>query len=405
MARKNSSKRNANGTGSIRKITVQKNGKDYTFWQARYTIGYDPGTGKQIQKSISGKTQAEVAQKLREVTHSLDQGTYIAPCKMTLTAWLDTWQKEYLGNVKESTRYLYSKNIEQYIVPHLGATKLEALTAPMIQAFYNDLLRPQRAAVNPLSPKTIKNVHGVLHRALQQAVLVGYLRTNPSDACILPKIIKKEIQPLDDEQIAAFLKEIQGHPHEYLYKITLFTGLRESEVLGLSWDCVDLERKTLQIKKQLRKEQKSGGKYYFSSPKSGKSRTLSLAPSVVQLFRLQKLRQNGMRLQAGDAWTENNMVFTNATGGYLSYRTVYDCFKRVVKKLGFPNVRFHDLRHTYAVAAIKSGDDIKTIQENLGHATATFTLDVYGHVTDQMKEKSASRMEQFIQSFSNKAAQ
>ena len=85
---------------------------------------------------------------------------------------------------------------------------------------------------------------------------------------------------------------------------------------------------------------------------------------------------------------------------------MYDCFKRVVKKLGFPNVRFHDLRHTYAVAAIKSGDDIKTIQENLGHATATFTLDVYGHVTDQMKEeKSASRMEQFIQSFSNKAAQ
>lgn len=193
MARKNSSKRNANGAGSIRKITVQKNGKDYTFWQARYTIGYDPGTGKQIQKSISGKTQAEVAQKLREVTHSLDQGTYIAPCKMTLTAWLDTWQKEYLGNVKESTRYLYSKNIEQYIVPHLGVTKLEALTAPMIQAFYNDLLRPQRAGVNPLSPKTIKNVHGVLHRALQQAVLVGYLRTNPSDACILPKITKKEI--------------------------------------------------------------------------------------------------------------------------------------------------------------------------------------------------------------------
>ena len=95
-----------------------------------------------------------------------------------------------------------------------------------------------------------------------------------------------------------------------------------------------------------------------------------------------------------------NLIFTNPTGGYLSYRTVYDCFKRVVKKLGLPNTRFHDLRHTYAVAAIKSGDDIKTVQENLGHATAAFTLDVYGHVTDQMKHVSANRMEAFISSVS-----
>lgn len=405
MARKNSGKRNANGAGSIRKITTRNNGKDYTYWQARYTVGYDPGTGKQIQKSISGKTQAEVAQKLREITHDLDQGTYIAPCRMSLSEWLNVWKEEYLGNVKESTRLLYERNIEQYIVPHLGATRLEALTTPMIQAFYNDLLQPKKEGCNPLSPKTIKNVHGVLHRALQQAVLVGCLRNNPSDACILPRVIKTEIHPLDDDQISSFLDAIQGHCHEYLYKIALFTGLREGEVLGLSWDCVDLERKTLLVKRQLQREKKAGGKYYFSSPKNNKSRTLSLAPSVVQLFRLQKFKQNGMRLQAGDTWNESDLVFTNATGNCLSYRTVYDCFKRIVKKIGLPDVRFHDLRHTYAVLAIKSGDDIKTVQENLGHATATFTLDVYGHVTAQMKEKSADRMEKFIETFSQKSAQ
>ena len=107
-----------------------------------------------------------------------------------------------------------------------------------------------------------------------------------------------------------------------------------------------------------------------------------------------------MRMEAGDAWEEHGLVFTNQTGGYLSYRTVYDCFKRIVRNIGAPATRFHDLRHTFAVASIKSGDDIKTVQENLGHATAAFTLDVYGHVTKQMKQDSAARMEQFIKSVS-----
>jgi len=103
----------------------------------------------------------------------------------------------------------------------------------------------------------------------------------------------------------------------------------------------------------------------------------------------------------GKKWENNNLIFTNPTGGSLSYRTVYDCFKRVMVKLGLPDTRFHDLRHTYAVAAIKSGDDIKTVQEKMGHATAAFTLDVYGHVTNRMKQASASRMEQFISTVSS----
>ena len=182
--------------------------------------------------------------------------------------------------------------------------------------------------------------------------------------------------------------------------IDRFTGLREGEILGLTWDCLDFEHGTLLVKQQLRREQKKGGQYYFSPPKNNKSRVIALAPSVLRLFKLQRLKQNTMRVEAGESWTESNLIFSNATGGFLSYRTVYDCFKRVMQKIGTPTVRFHDLRHSYAVAAIKSGDDIKTVQENLGHATAAFTLDVYGHVTAQMRRDSASRMEQFIQSVS-----
>ena len=400
MQRKNTMGRDANGNGSIRKKTQIKNGKTYTWWEGRITTERDPGTGKQIQRSVSGKTQKEVAQKLREISVEIDKRTYLAPTKLTVKDWLDTWVKEYLEDIKPSTKYLYTRNMEMYIIPNLGSVKLDALTSPMVQALYNRLHKPDKKDVKPLSAKTIRSLHGVLHKALQQAVLNGYIRVNPTDACKPPRVVKKEIQPLDETQVSEFLKAIQGHPHEYLYKITLFSGMREGEVLGLTWDCVDLEHGTLLIKQQLRREQQKGGKYYFSPPKNNKSRVLSLAPSVVQLFRLQKLKQNGMRLEAGNSWEENNLIFSNQTGGFLSYRTVYDCFKRIVDKIGSPSTRFHDLRHTYAVLAIKSGDDIKTVQENLGHATAAFTLDVYGHVTAQMRRDSADRMEQVIKSVS-----
>ena len=400
MSRKKEMGRGANGTGSIRKITSTRNGKEYTYWQARYTAGYDPGTGKQIQRSITGKTQKEVAQKLKQATYELDQGTYNEPCRMTVKDWLEIWKAEYTGDVKESTAYIYKKNLDMYVIPFLGAVRLESLTAPMVQSLYNRLLKPETERVKALSAKSVRNVHGVLHKALQQAVLVGYIRNNPADACKPPRAEKKEVCPLDESRVADFLKAIQDHPHEYLYKITLFTGLREGEVLGLTWDCLDFEHGTLLIKQQLRREQQKGGKYYFSPPKNSKPRVLSLAPSVVRLFRCQKLKQNCQRLEAGELWTENNLIFTNQTGGFLSYRTVYDCFKRVMAKIESRATRFHDLRHTYAVLAIKSGDDIKTVQENLGHATAAFTLDVYGHVTDQMRKDSADRMEQVIQSVS-----
>ena len=382
----------AKGGGTIRQ---RPDGR----WEARYTLGIDPKTGKQIQKSVYGKTQKEVRQKLTAITAEIDDGTYMEPCRMTLDEWLDIWLRDYLTGVKPSTAYLYQRQAKLYIRPALGSVRLDRLEPHTIQRFYNSL-HEERDGKPPLSAKSIKNIHGVLHKALKQAVLTGYLRTNPSEACILPRIIRKEMRPLEEDQVAVFLREVQGHPHEYLYKIALFTGLREGEVLGLGWEHIDFQTGTLTVKWQLRREQKKGGRYYFSPPKNNKSRCLTLAPSVIQLFRLQKLEQNSMRMEAGDAWEEHGLIFTNQTGGYLSYRTVYDCFKRIVRNIGAPATRFHDLRHTFAVASIKSGDDIKTVQENLGHATAAFTLDVYGHVTKQMKQDSAARMEQFIKSVS-----
>lgn len=158
--------------------------------------------------------------RLRQLTSELDQGTYLEPTKLTVKSWLETWQEEYWQDVKPSTAYKYKVDINNYIIPRLGATKLEDLAAPMIQHFYNDLLRPRKPGVKPLTAKTVRCVHGIFHSALSKAVQLGYIRMNPSDACELPRAVRKEIVPLEDEQIAAFLKAIVGHPHEYLYKIS-----------------------------------------------------------------------------------------------------------------------------------------------------------------------------------------
>lgn len=396
MPRGKKSGRAASGDGSIRKKIVKKNGKEYTYWEGRYTCGFDPKTGKQKQHSISGKTQAEVAQKLREVTAEIGQGIFQEACKLTVGQWLTAWEQDYLVGVKPRTQEAYRSITQNHLLPELGAARLDMLNAHTIQHFYNGLSK------KGLSPKTIKNIHGVLHEALQQAVMIGYLRVNPSDPCALPRVIKKDIKPLDDDAIRRFLDVVQGHRFELLYLVTLFTGLRKGEVLGLAWDRVDFDKGTLLIDRQLQRAKDETGKRRYSlvSLKNDRWRRITPADFVMELLRRQRSRQAEWRLRAGPAWEDSGLVFTDELGKHLSPYTVYNNYKRLVALIGRPDARVHDLRHSYAVAAIKSGDDIKTVQGNLGHATAAFTLDVYGHVTDQMKRDSAERMQKFIESVS-----
>ena len=191
---------------------------------------------------------------------------------------------------------------------------------------------------------------------------------------------------MEQEEITAFLKAIEGCKYELVYRVTLFTGMRQGEILGLTWDCVDFQHNALYVNKQLQKAKKVGGQYVLVPTKSGRSRMITVAPSVMDLLKKQKSQQAQMRLLAGQDWKNPwDLVFTNEFGGNLSHFTVYKTFKEIVRSMGLGQERFHDLRHSYAVVSIESGDDIKTVQANLGHATASFTLDVYGHVSQKDK--------------------
>ena len=202
---------------------------------------------------------------------------------------------------------------------------------------------------------------------------------------------------MDQYMITDFLEAIKGDEYEYLFFVALFTGMRKGEVMGLTWDVVDFARGTVLINKQLQRPRVGDGTCQLVSTKNGKARKLKPAKEVMNVLYRVKKQQMAWQLKNGECFQNSmNLVFTHELGGYLNPNTVYNHFKEIVKRIGAPELRFHDMRHSYAVASLQIGDDVKTVQSNLGHATAAFTLDVYGHVTDQMKEESANRMERFI---------
>jgi integrase len=333
---------------------------------------------------------------LAQATVEIDEGTYTEPSRLTVGAWIDVWLDEYISNtVKTSTLHNYKKCCKTYLKPHLAAIKLSALNAPTIQKMINSL-QSGEGEQKSLAPKTVKNIHGVLHKALQQAVKLGFIRSNPADACQLPRITKKEIKPLDKEQISDFLDAIKGHEFETLYLVTLFTGIRQSECIGLRWRCIDFDKGAITINAQLVRDYGNGGYYFDESTKNNKVRQITPAKFIMKALKKHRIEQMKARMLAGPAWIESEYVFTNELGEHLKHVTVYKGYKRIVSELGIPNSRYHDLRHSYAVAALHAGDDVKTVQENLGHHTAAFTLDQYGHVTEQMKRESANRMDMYI---------
>ena len=389
--------RSANGSGTIRK---RADGR----WEGIYSAGYDQQTGKLIRKSIYGKNQKEVRQKLSKVTTEIDEGLYLEPAKMTLSDWMDLWYKEYTFDKKYSTLKGYKAQINKHIRPGIGKYNLSQLNPMILQRFFNHLSEPDEKG-KVLSPKSIKNIYIILSGILEQAVENEMISKNPCKKVKLPKVYNKQITPLTDKQVKDFLEIISTDEiYGTILRVIVFTGLRLGEAMGLTWDCVDFEKGALNINKQLqRRPQKDGGST-LTSVKSGKPRILKPAPFVMQLLKIRYTEQIMQKQRSEDLWLawsneeehKKALVFTNLQGGYLIPKRVYLHFKSAAVAIGAPDARVHDLRHTYAVLSLQNGDDIKTVQENLGHASAAFTLDVYGHVSDRMKKESANRMEEYI---------
>lgn len=379
-------KKNAKGGGTIRQRASGR-------WEARFTVGHDPGTGKQIQRSVYGATQAEVRKKLAQAVAALDRGTYTAPNKVTVSQWMEEWLTTFCaGKVKPLTYRSYEGIIKKHIVPAMGAMELQTVRGTHVQRLYNTMTKAG------LSGKTVKNTAAVLHKALSVAVKQGIISANPCDAAELPKTEKHEITPLTDKEIPLFLEAIEDSPMRNAFALCLFAGLREGECLGLSWKQVDFQQGRLTISQQLQRE-KGKGYYIAPSTKSGKPRLIEPPAIAFEYLQAERARQRENRLKAGPAWSNlDDLVFTDDSGKHYAVYTFYKRFKQIAAGIGRPDARPHDLRHTAATVAIASGADVKSVQDLLGHATASFTLNVYAHTSEQMMRDTAARMQGYYTS-------
>ena len=238
-----------------------------------------------------------------------------------------------------------------------------------------------------------------MHGMLDKAFKMDLLRKNVSECCELPKVQKREMHPLTAKEVGEFMALAKDDCYYLMMRLDFFTGLRESELIGLTWDCVDFEHSTLRVYRQFVRiaAGPEKGQMQFTPLKNGKERTIALTPSALKVLHEVKRHQNEQRLMAGGLWeNEFNFVFTRDNGHFVRFKTLYVHFKAIVKAMGRPEVRLHDVRHTYATLSIQSAVDIKTLSESLGHATVAFTLDVYGHVNEDMRRQAADKLEPLI---------
>lgn len=387
-----------NGEGSISKRP------DGTWW-ARITIGVDKN-GKQKRKAFYGKTRQEVQKKMTAALNEINTNTYIEPSKLTLETWLNNWFNEYsLNSIKQSTRVSYETFITKHINPVIGKIKLQNLRPDIIQKFYNDKLENGRLdGKGGLSPKTIKNIHVMLHEALEQALKNGLITRNVTEAVTLPKITKKEMRVLTSDEQSRLLKLCNNENNGIFVILALSTGMRLGEILGLKWEDINFKNKLLTVKRTVNRLKNynsnidSKTALIVNSPKTENSiRIIPLNEKIIKCLKSYKTFQNEKYFKLGVHMGEDNFVFPNSLGNTGEPKTYQKIFTNLTKEANIENAHFHCLRHTFATRALEEGIPAKTVSEILGHANVSTTLDLYSHVLLDTKRNAIERMSKFIE--------
>ena len=354
-------------------------------WEARYTLYTSEGPKR---KTLYGKTRQEVADKLACVLSDRVQGLTFEAGGLKLREYLDRWLLNIRDTVRQRTWERYEQIVRVHIKPTLGRIKLKGLTPTHVRGLYREKLD------SGSSPRTVQYIHITLRKALQDAVSDGLIPRNIADGIKAPKPKKKEINPLSPEQARAFLATARGDRFEALYMLAIHCGLREGELLGLKWDDVDLEAGTLRVRRTL-SETRTG--YVFELPKNGKGRSIKLTQTASEALRSHLSRQLEEIDGKGDDYRDQGLIFPSRKGTPMNARNLISrSFKPILKRAGLPDIRLHDLRHTCATLMLCEGVHIKLVQELLGHATVSITLDTYSHLLPGMGDEAAGAMQRIF---------
>jgi integrase len=371
MARKR-----GNNEGSISR---RRNGG----WMAQYTVYTSDGRKR---KTLYGKTRKEVADKLTKSLADLEGGLVYDAGSLTVGEYLQRWLPDTVRDtVRQRTYEGYVHVVERHIVPTIGRIKLKVLSPAHVRGLYREKLDAG------LSNRTVRYIHTTLNKALKQAVADGLIPRNVAAGVKAPQPRGPEIRPLDGREVRALFEAVAGDRFEALYKLAVTAGLRKSELLGLKWEDADLDVGTLQVRRSL-SETRQGP--ILEPPKSGKGRWIRLTTDATEALPRHRVRQFEESSRLDGLWEEHGLIFASQVGTLMSARNVNRAFKRHLANAGLPETtRFHDLRHTCATLLLKQGVNPKFVQELLGHADISLTLNVYSHVLPDMGDQTATAME------------
>ena len=367
----------------------------------RYYVVLDVGVderGKRKQKWLSGfDTKGEAQRGLTEALSAVDRGTYIEPSKQTLERYLlDEWLPACAARIRPTTVESYRHLIELHVVPAIGRTPLAQLTPLSLTKFYGRLLTTGRVrGSGGLSPRTVRYVHAIIRKSMSDAVAWRLLPSNPCDGAVPPSAAaakSPEMKVWTAEQVRAFLDFTREDRDYMTWHLAVSCGLRRGEVCGLRWSDLSLDATppTLSVKQQL---VESMYRVTFAPPKTARGKRLVvLDPVTVAALRAHRRRQAAERLALGAAYDDHDLVVARLDGTPVHPNNVGQHFRRQIVKAGLPLIRFHDLRHTHATLALQAGIHPKIVSERLGHASTSFTLDVYSHATPSMQQQAADVM-------------
>jgi integrase len=369
-------KRRGNNEGSIYR---RKDG----YWVGQYGVQTAEGTKTCY---IYGKRREEVREKLTKAIADRDGGLVYDAGNIIVGEYLDRWLNDSVRDtVRQRTWERYEQFVRVHLTPALGKIKLAKLTPAHVRGLYRDKLN------SGLAPRTVLHIHRAFSKALKQAAADGLIPRNPAAPVKPPQPRGEEIRPLNREQVRVLFEAASGDRLEALYIVAVTAGLRRGELQGLKWEDLDLEAGMLQVRRTC-SEPKGG--HIFEAPKSGKGRNIRLTQSAVAALRIHRRRQLEERMYKADLWQEQGLVFPSTVGTPLWGGNLNRAFKATLQRAGLPkSTRFHDLRHTCATLLLKQAVNPKFVQELLGHADISLTLNVYSHVLPDMGDATADAME------------
>lgn len=377
---------------TTRRGHVRQRGVTFTaYWRVR------DENGRSLQRSKGGFTTAAAAERhLTKVLRDLDTGMYSEPDRtaraQTLAQFVrDTWLPAVKGSLRPSTFASYREKLELHALPHLGTLRLAEVTPDKLNRCYGELLATGRRDGNGgLSAQTVRHVHRALYRVLGDAVKWDRIARNPAARAEPPTPKRTEMKVWSAEQLRAYLDHVHDDRLYAAWLLLVTTGMRRGELLGLRWTDVNLDDGHLAVRQTL---VAIGYRVEYSVPKTERSRRrIGLDPATVATLKAHKARQAAERLEWGPAWSDSGLVFTREDGQPLHPQSLSQFFEKRTKAAGLPVIRLHDVRHSYASAALAAGVAPKVVSERLGHSSISITSDVYQHVLPELDDQAAARV-------------